>query len=67
MEVECPPWFYLEYSNSSTFSQCVCSDAMFTEITCIQRERTSFLKGQVYKRHWAINLRHEEPVCVTVK
>ena len=44
VEVECPPWFYLEHSNSSTFSQCVCSDAMFTEITCIQRERTSFLK-----------------------
>ena len=41
---ECPPWFNLEHSNSSTFPQCVCSDAMDIEITCKQRERTSFLK-----------------------
>ena len=43
-EVECPPWFTQEHSNSSTFSQCVCSNAVDTEITCKQRERTSFLK-----------------------
>ena len=41
---ECPPWFTLEHSNSSTFPQCVCSDAMDLEITCKQREHTSYLK-----------------------
>ena len=43
-EVECPPWFILEHSNSSTFPLCVCSDALEIAITCKQRERTSFLK-----------------------
>ena len=41
---ECPPWFILEHSNSSTFPQCMCSDAVDIEITCKQREHTSFLK-----------------------
>ena len=42
---ECPPWFTLEHSNSSTFPQCVCSNAVDFAITCKQREHTSFLKG----------------------
>ena len=42
---ECPPRFTLELSNSSTFPQCVCSDAVDFAITCKQREHTSFLKG----------------------
>ena len=42
---ECPPWFSLEYSNSSTFPQCVCSDAVDFAITCKQKQRTSFLKA----------------------
>ena len=41
---ECPPWFTLEQSNSFTFSQCVCSDAVDFAITCKQREHTSYLK-----------------------
>ena len=44
VEVECPPWFYLEHSNSSTFSQCVCSNAVDFAITCRQSEHTAFLK-----------------------
>ena len=41
---ECSPWFTLEHSNSSTFPQCVCSDAVDTEITCKQKQHTSYLK-----------------------
>ena len=44
VEVECPPWFTLEHSNSATFPQCVCSEAMDTEITCKQKQYTSYLK-----------------------
>ena len=44
VKVECPPWFILEHSNTSTFPQCVCSDAVDTEITCKQKQHTSYLK-----------------------
>ena len=38
---ECPPWFTLD---SSSDSQCVCSEAISSYITCSQRERTSYIK-----------------------
>ena len=41
---ECPPWFLLQHSNDSLFPQCVCSEAMPTQIICSQIEQTSFLK-----------------------
>ena len=44
-EEQCPPWFLLENSTSSSqFPQCVCSDILPYFIKCNQREQTSYLK-----------------------
>ena len=44
-EEQCPPWFLLENSTSSSqFPQCVCSELLPYMIKCSQREQTSYLR-----------------------
>ena len=44
-EEQCPPWFLLENSTSSSqFPQCVCSELLPYMIECSQTEQTSYLR-----------------------